>query len=399
MMNRRHLLAAGGALTALGLAPTRGLALANAPTDARLVVIVQRGAHDGLHAVPPYAERDYGRLRPRLAVPAPGAENGALDLDGYFGLHPQLGVYKRLYDAGELLIAPAAASRYRERSHFDGQNLLETGGAAPFQANDGWLNRALAGFGDGTERLGMAFGHTVPLILLGPAGVRTWAPSSLPEVDQDFLVRLMRAYEGDALFTDALAEGMDPLDLGLDGAPPRVRQQYGGGELTLAAQAAAAALVADDGPRIAAVESEGWDTHFNQVGRMNGLLAGYNAAMDALVSGLAPVWDKTLVVTISEFGRTARENGSAGTDHGTAGVSAVFGGPGAGGRILDAWPGLSSRALYEDRDLAPATSLEGLLKGVLIAHLGLSPAHVEDVVFPDSRALPPLDGLTWASSG
>ena len=198
MPDRRLFLKLAGA-TGLAAVGSR-MAFASAPTEKRLVVVVLRGGLDGLHAVPPYADPEYARLRPNLGLAPPGTDDGALDLDGNFGLHPALAPLHRLYREGGMLVVPAATTRYRNRSHFDGQNLLENGSGIPFGAKDGWLNRAIAGLDRSDRRLGLALGPSVPLLLQGPARVATWADSPLPRADEDFLRRLAHAYRGDPLF-------------------------------------------------------------------------------------------------------------------------------------------------------------------------------------------------------
>lgn len=393
MWTRRKLLLTAQASAASALFPGAGFALANAPTDRRLVILIQRGAQDGLHAVPPYADKDYRSLRPNLAVPKPGDENGALDLDGYFGLHPALTTLQNLYKENELAVIPAIATRYRERSHFEAQNLLENGSSAPYGADDGWLNRALTGLGGPNAKLGFAFGFTVPLILRGDAAVATYAPSTLPAVDDDFLNRLLSSYEDDVIFAEALAEGMSPLVDNPMMDSRETRRASRGKDVVLAAKSAATALAAEDGPRVAVIESNGWDTHSGQAFRLNRLFGELDGVFAALKEGLNNVWTETIILTISEFGRTARQNGSNGTDHGTGGISFIGGGAVNGGKIAGEWPGLSARALYEDRDVAPANALEGVLKALLTEHLGASEAHIEDSVFPGSRNILPFSDL------
>ena len=267
MLNRRQFLkfSIAGSLAAAG----PRLAFAAAPTENRLVFVVLRGGLDGLHAVPPYADPEYSRLRPALALAAPGRENGALDLDGAFGLHPALAPLHRLYTEGELLVIPAATTRYRERSHFDGQNMLENGSGIPFGAKDGWLNRAIASLDQGGRRLGLALGPAVPLLLQGPAPVTTWADSPLPKADEDFLRRLASMYMNDPLFARALAEAHGSMSTSVERSMGGRTER--GKEFETAAKAAAQLLARDDGPRIAVMESQGWDTHFAQDRRLSGL--------------------------------------------------------------------------------------------------------------------------------
>ena len=389
MLDRRSFLKLCCA-TGLAAASPR-LALATVPTENRFVLMMLRGGLDGLHAVPPYADPDYSRLRPTLALAAPGRENGALDLDGSFGLHPALAPVGRLYAEGQLLVIPAATTGYRARSHFDGQNMLENGSGVPFGAKDGWLNRAIASLNQDDRRLGLALGPAVPLLLQGEASVATWANSPLPKPNEDFLRRLARTYEGDPLFARALADARGSMAPPMGGASGRRGQRSR--EFETAAMAAASLLARTDGPRIAVMESQGWDTHFGQHWRLARLFAQLSAGLMAIKEGLGAHWRSTVVMVVSEFGRTAAENGSRGTDHGVGGLALLLGGAVKGGRVAGAWPGLTRTALYEGRDVRPTTHYESLFKAALIGHLGVSPAVVEDRVFPQSRALAPAEEL------
>lgn len=369
-----------------------GTAFAAAPGDARLVMIVLRGGLDALHALPPYADPDYHRLRPRLGLGGSRLDVTPVDLDGYFGLHPGLSTLLPLYQAREVLFLPAAATAYRDRSHFDGQNMLENGSGAPFGARDGWLNRALLGLNDFDRRLGLALGPAVPLILRGDAPVQAWSESRLPEVDTDFLVRLQRVYARDPLFFDALHDAQGALKPDFDRA--LLEETRGRAKDTrLAALAAGDLLGRAEGPRIAVIEIGGWDTHFAQERRLSELLAQVSDAILTVKSELGPVWANTVVSVVSEFGRTAAENASAGTDHGTGGIALLAGGAVRGGQIAGTWPGLSARALYQNRDLRAVNAYEAMFKALLIGHLGLSEGFVEDNVFPNAQAFAPMSGV------
>jgi uncharacterized protein (DUF1501 family) len=385
MLERRSFLTGAAALAALASARA---AFADAPIDRRFVLVLLRGGLDGLHALPPHHDRDYRRRRPTLAL----SPDPALDLDGYFGLHPALAELMPLYRAGELLLVPAAATRYRDRSHFDGQNMLENGSGKPYGAQDGWLNRAIVALNGGDRRLGLALGPSVPLILQGPARVRGWSDSLLPAAGEDFLARMTVAYQNDPLFASALRDargGAKPAVGTGDMAGEPGRQQVH----LKAARAAADLLARPDGPRVAVLESQGWDTHFAQERRLTELLGDLSRGLLELKRGLGDAWRETVVMVVSEFGRTAAENGSRGTDHGTGGLALLAGGAVAGGRIVGDWPGLSDRTLYEGRDVLAANAYERLFKAVLTGHLGLDPGFIEDRVFPASRAQSPMDGL------
>jgi len=396
MIDRRLFLQQSGlaGLTATIAAPR--VAFADAPIENRLIVIVLRGGLDGIHALAPHADPDYRRLRPALALAAPGTGGGVLDLDGVFGLHRALAPLQQLYTANELLPIPAVATRYRRRSHFDGQNVLESGSGKPFGARDGWLNRAISGLNAGDLRLGLGLGPAVPLILQGKARIQTWAESTLPEVDEDFLARLAFTYETDPLFGQALADARNTPNApnSQKSMPDEVQKRKPrtprNKEFEKAATAAAALLASSAGPRIAVMESQGWDTHFAQDRRLTALLGQLAHGVISLRDGLGNAWKKTAVIVVSEFGRTAAENGTRGTDHGTGGLALLAGGAVKGGRIGGKWPGLSPAGLYQNRDLRPTTGLESIFKAALIDHMGLSQAFVEDTVFPDSRGVQPL---------
>lgn len=391
LLDRRLFLKLSGIAGLAGTQPR--LAFAAAPTENRLVFVILRGGLDGLHAVPPYADPMYHRLRPNLAVPRPGQAGGALDLDGGFGLHPGLAPLHDLYRRGELLVVPAATTRYRDRSHFDGQNMLEGGAGMPFGARDGWLNRAIASLDQDERRLGLALGPAVPLLLQGDAPVRTWAESPLPKTDADFLDRLAFTYRNDPLFMRTLADAQESREGMPEMAGGGGRRAPRGREFEAAAQVAAQLLAQPTGPRIAVMESRGWDTHFGQQWRLAGLLDQLAAGILALRDGLGAHWRDTAVMVVSEFGRTAAENGSRGTDHGVGGIALLVGGAVNGGRVTGRWPGLGANAQHEGRDVVPTTDYESLFKATLIDRLGIAPGLVEDRVFPDSRTSAPTQGL------
>jgi len=392
-MDRRQLLSSGATLALAG--PLASRAFAAATDDARFALVILRGGLDGLAAVPPYGEGTYSRLRGPLALGAPGSDGSVLPLDGLFGLHPALANLHRMYGDGQLAIAHAVASPYRERSHFDGQKVLEAGGTSPETSDGGWLNRALAALAEESfGRDAIALADSVPLVLRGPVTVSSWAPSRLPDTDEDTLARVREIYEATdpalaAQLTQALnARGLAG-DAGMDGG-----LRGGGQQLAPLATAAGRFLAAADGPRIAVLESGGWDTHANQ-GAAAGTLAQRLQQLDngiaSLKTELGPIWERTTVVIVTEFGRTVAANGTRGTDHGTAGVAFVAGGTVAGGRVIADWPGLGERDLYEGRDLMPTLDMRALFKGVLGEQYGLSARALDTLVFPDSSAVAPVD--------
>ncbi|HXC56693.1 MAG TPA: DUF1501 domain-containing protein [Rhizomicrobium sp.] len=389
MLTRRHAVSLLGAGLAVGAAGLPRVAFAAADTDKRLVVVLLRGAMDGLSAAPPYGDPDYERARNGLAIASP------LKLDATFGLHPNLGGMKQLYDAGELIVVHAAATPYRDRSHFDGQNLLENGSEQPYGLDTGWLNRALTQMPGTGKPLGVALNSHMPLMLRGAAPVTSWAPSLLPPPDGDTVERLAALYgETDPLLASnfAAAQGANGVAMGTSGGASGY--QAFAGLMT----AAAKFLGSPDGERIAMVEIGGWDTHVNQAGAFSPLstnLLTLDRGLAALKAGLGPVWKDTAVLIVSEFGRTVAMNGTQGTDHGTAGVVFAAGGALRGGRVLADWPGLRPAALYQARDLMPTTDFRGIATGVLRDHMGLHGAQLA-AVFPSASPIRPRDGLIRA---
>ena len=396
MATRRTLLATGATLTLL--APFARLASAAAKPDARFVLVILRGGLDGLAAVPPYAEPAYAQTRGALALGGPGTEDGVLDLDGTFGLHPALSSLHAMYRAREALVLHAAATPYRERSHFDAQNVLEAGGVSPSATTDGWLNRALAALDStGEAREAVALADTVPLVLRGELAVTSWAPSRLPETDDDTLARVRRLYEAaDPKLAASLSSALEARSLAGDSNDARMGGRGGANVAPLAA-AAARFLASAAGPRVAVLDAGGWDTHANQGGAQGPLalrLRGLDQGLQLLKTELGTVWRDTSVLVVTEFGRTVAVNGTRGTDHGTGGCAFLVGGAVAGGRVLADWPGLAARDLHEGRDLRATMDLRAVFKAVLHERFGLAEAALARTVFPASDAVTPLEGLT-----
>jgi uncharacterized protein (DUF1501 family) len=399
LSTRRHVLTLLGASSALAISGLPRAVFAAAPTERRFVVVLLRGALDGLAAVPPLGERRYAELRGSLALPAVGVADGCLKLDGMFALNPALAPIHPYYAAGELLFVPASGNGYRTRSHFDAQDLMESGLAAKTGQSDGWLNRALASLqpAGGDRRLGIAVGGAVPLLLRGKIAVASWEPPGLNQAAPEFIQILGRLYAPDALLGPALADGLRAQNMSsevLGDGMAKGPQGYGPKSFKPLAEAAGKLLAAPDGPRIAALEMGGWDTHVGQgsvAGRLAQNLAGLADGLSALATALGPVWKETVVVAVTEFGRTVAVNGSGGTDHGTASVALVMGGAVRGGKLRGDWTGLDR--LEENRDLRVATDARAVLKGVLRDHLGIDAASLERKVFPDAPGLKPMDGL------
>ncbi|MDP6706175.1 MAG: DUF1501 domain-containing protein [Alphaproteobacteria bacterium] len=375
MPTRRDFLELSALLTGSALLPTA--AFAAAPGDNRLVVIVLRGGMDGLALVPPHGDPDLRRLRPTLALPM-GGTKGVTDLDGFFGLHPGLAALVPLYRAHELAFLHAVAGPYRARSHFDGQDALENGTASALGARDGWLNRALAGMPGRAEDFAMNVGREAMLILRGRQATGSWSPDSRLVLAEDSLQFLERLYANDPLFAEALAGAMAAGQQSAMAGGKR-RGRVRAKEL---AQFTARALSQPSGARIAAFSLGGWDTHRGQKGGLNRPLRELSTAITTLKSGLGAEWRRTVVMGMTEFGRTAAENGTRGTDHGTAGAVLLAGGLVAGGRVVADWPGLGERALHEGRDLKPTDDLRRHAAWVLAGLFGLSRSHLENKVFP-----------------
>lgn len=373
-----------------------GLTFARAESDARFVLVILRGAADGLAIAAPYGDGNYRKIRGELALPAPGDNGGLNKLDGLFGLHPSLPNIYEQYREDQALIVHAVASPYRERSHFDGQDVLENGAAQVGTLRDGWLNRALEPLGGALgDEMAIAMAQNTPLVLRGDNSVTSWAPSQLPDAEASTLRRLQDLYASDAFFATRLTQALDAQAIA-DGEPGMGQMRSRGNDaeqLRTMMQAAARFLTADDGPRIAVLEASGWDTHANQgttTGSLANRLEGLDNGLLTLQSGLGDAWSKTIVAVVTEFGRTVAVNGTRGTDHGTASAAILLGGAVAGGRVMTDWPGLRSADLYQGRDLKPTTDMRSVFKAVLAEHLELPETYLESVVFPDSKAAPPM---------
>lgn len=398
-LSRRALLGTAGALFAWSFVPKSAYAAPGA-RDARFVCLVLRGALDGLSAVAPIGDPDYASLREGLALTRDGP-SAALPLDGFFGLHPAMPNLARLYRDGQAAVVHAVATGYRERSHFDGQDVLESGQPGPGQVESGWLNRLLLTLpkGDAIARHGaLGIGPVAPLIVRGAAPVTGWAPALLPRAGDDLASRLMDLYaQRDPVLAGALARGLETDRLATAQAMSGAPRGGGPNAMRQIAQGAARLIGADDGPRVAALAFDGWDTHANEggaTGRLAGLLGGLDGALAAFESGLGSRWKDTVILVATEFGRTVRVNGTTGTDHGTGTVAFLVGGAVKGGRVLADWPGLRLENLHEGRDLRPTTDLRAVAKGVMADLFGVSASVLGRDVFPATEGLEPISGLT-----
>ena len=389
---RRALLLGGASFAAWAYLPK--FARAADGRDPRLIVVILRGALDGLATVAPIGDPDYVALHGSIALSADGP-HAATMLDSFFALHPSMPEFARMYRENKAAVIHAVSTPYRDRSHFDGQDVLESGYAGPGRVQSGWLNRALEVLPKG-ERVtrALAVGPTTPLVLRGAAPTVGWAPVALPQADDDTAARLVELYRHrDPALGVALSQGLqlEKVALGDD-----MRPKPGVNNIRVVARGAAKVMAADDGPRIAALAFDGWDTHANEggpVGRLAQLLSGLDGALAEFESGLSGRWRDTVVVVATEFGRTVRINGTEGTDHGTGTIALLAGGAVKGGRVIANWPTLKPVSLYEGRDLAPTTDLRAVIKGVLSDHLGISENALASSVFPDSAMAKPMRGL------
>jgi uncharacterized protein (DUF1501 family) len=407
----------------------------------KLVVVICRGGMDGLSVAPPVGDPNYAALRGVIAIPGFGQPGGALKLDDTFGLHPALPSVHALALKGEARIAPAIASPDRERSHFEAQDVLENGATAAYGTDSGWLNRALQVMGPGKVKA-ISVGATAPLILRGSVEAASWSPGPGAGRDTRLPGILQDLYAGDPMLSRALASGLATqamatvanadataaLSLGdadaamaAPGAPAPAMtapNAVSGTDMSGATNAGGPAqqttlrqglpaarklgatlagfMIQPGGPQVAAVSIDGFDTHANQgssQGQLATRLAYLDAALDGLAEGMGPAWKDTAVVVVTEFGRTARVNGTAGTDHGTASTALLLGGALTRGGIVGDWPTLAQGRLFEDRDTAPTLDMRGLFKGLLVAQYGVDRHALDTVVFPDSAAVAPTTGI------
>lgn len=382
MIHRRQFLRVA-AMGAGALMVSPRLVLANVETDRRFVFIIQRGAADGLETVIPYGDQALAGLRGQLAVDPAGMHR----LDATFALHPSLKGMADLYANRQALFVQAVASPYRDRSHFDGQNVLESGGSSPYQFKDGWMNRLVSMMPKSKDEA-IAFAPTIPLALRGAAQVASYAPSDLPEAPDDLLMRVGALYDADPQLHALWATAMETRGLAGDVTARQDPATVG--------RTAAGFLARADGPRVAMIETSGWDTHSGQKARLANQLRGLDTLVSALRVGLGDAWGKTAVLIATEFGRTAAVNGTGGTDHGTASAAMLLGGAVRGGRLLADWPGLSEGNLYEGRDLAPTLDLDALIGIAAAESLGLDPELTMRTLFPGRPMARGLSGLVAA---
>ena len=397
----RRVFMKGGALAAVGTAAlpsflTRAVFGQNtlATTAAgrkRLVVVFQRGAADGLNIVVPHGEANYYRMRPSLAIPRSG-ENGVIDLDGFFGLHPAMSAFKPLWDAKHLAIVHAAGSPDTTRSHFDAQDYMESGTPGYKGTEDGWLNRCLVDDKKASPFRAVSLGPTLPRILLGhePAvavnniaqfGVGGNNPNAAPIANT---FEAMYEQSVDAVLHGTGEETFDAVRM-LKSADPAKYQpapgaNYPRGRFGDALRQTAQLLKANLGVEVAFTDIGGWDHHVNETPQLNNVLRDFSQSLAAFWTDLGDLGQDTVVITMSEFGRTARENGNRGTDHGHANAMFLIGGPVKGGKVYGEWPGLENEQLYEARDLALTTDFRRVIGEGVSRHIG---NHDLAAVFPN----------------
>jgi uncharacterized protein (DUF1501 family) len=404
LLHRRDVLRGMALFSGWAFAPR--LVSAAGGRDPRFLFVILRGALDGLAAVAPVGDPDYETARGGLIIPAHGPEAG-LPIGNFFALNPNMPALHSLIVRGDAAIVHATATPYRKRSHFDGQDVLESGQPGPDRLETGWLNRLIGTLQPGDPvRAGsaLALSEAVPLVMRGPQKVVTWTPAGFPDASSDTRLRLLDLYNHTdtrlaRLLEDALAlEGIAGAQSDMAAVMAEIGADLSGisKRFTEIAAAAGKLLAQDDGPRIAALSYPGWDTHRGQgpiKGRLANLLGALDSAIEALHGELEPVWKDTVIVIATEFGRAVAMNGTAGTDHGTGTIAILLGGAVNGGRVVADWPGLSQGSLLAGRDLMPTTDLRAVFKGVAKDHLGVGDRELAEIVFPDSARLPPLSGL------
>lgn len=387
MVSRRTLLQAGGlGLVAAGCFPR--LAYAQAPTEQRFVFIIQRGAADGLHTVPPLGDPAYAGLRKGLAQ----SLDGATRIDSTFSLHPGFKRLSGLFAERQALAVHAVASVYRDRSHFDGQNILESGGTRAYEERSGWMNRLISLLPASDSRA-LALTQGIPMALRGNASVSSYAPAGRQFGDDDLLQRVSGLYTGDNQLSGIWNAALTTR--GLVGEVNQGQGKSASGSAAKLGSMAGHLLAAKDGARIMMIESLGWDTHTVQAGKLNKHVAQLDIVLGALVDGLGDLWRNTLVIVATEFGRTAAINGTNGTDHGTGSAMLVAGGAIQGGRVISDWPGLAPAALYEGRDLKPTMATEAAICGFVAQHYGLEFARVAKALYPMQPGIAAASGAPF----
>ncbi|WP_416831407.1 MAG: DUF1501 domain-containing protein [Erythrobacter sp.] len=383
-LDRRSILGGSIALGTASLA-LPSMAFARTAGEKNLLFVLLRGAADGMAMLAPVGDPGLADLRRATLAEYDGARRA----DGFFAIHPAFDQVGAAYDAGEALFVHATATSYRERSHFDGQNMLETGAAQPYAKSDGWLNRLVGMIGEQageTHPKALAIAPTMPLALRGDAPASSYAPSALPQASDAFMARVGILYGEDAELGGLWSRALETQAMAADDNLRNLRDAQAAGDL------AASLMRGEDGARIAMIELGGWDTHANQVGAFRRNASQLDTLLGAYRAGMGSAWADTMVVVATEFGRTARLNGTNGTDHGTASATLLMGGALRGGRVMADWPGLGESDLYEGRDLRPTIALESVVAGAVAEHLALDPQAALARLFP-GRSGAPVSGF------
>lgn len=399
VISRRKLLQGAGLLAAALATPGIRVSFAAAPVEERFVFVILRGAMDGLAAMPPYGDKNYRSARGGIALPS----SAYVPLDNFFAAHQSFAGFTAMFKNGEAAVIHAVSTPYRDRSHFDAQNVLECGATRPNGARDGWLNRALSLYGNG-GKLGLSVGQTIPLMMQGDVAVGTWAPAADGLPADTVLIALEKLYQKDKLFHTALSQAVDIhniADNAVDGSGFGKKGLAGKGlknQNAMKQTVTAVAKILSDpaGPRIATIEVGGWDTHAQQgldKGPLANLFAALDTGLSTLKAELGTHWNKTVVMVATEFGRTVAQNGTGGTDHGTASCALLAGGAVNGGKVYTKWPGLDKTQLHENRDLRPTTDMRQVAKAILRDHLKLDENAISSRVFPGSDRVIALDGI------
>lgn len=387
-LNRRTFMGVSAGLCAWAFLPRSSSAAGNNDSEKRLLVVLLQGGMDGLHVAPPIGDSNYRSRRGILAQDASTQRS----LDGFFYLNPAMPNFYKAYGEGQATIIHAIAPPLRVRSHFECMYNLESGlpGQLVRSAKSGWMNRLLAHIprGDNVLSMGLQMGGS-PLILTGPEAVLSWTPQGWP-MPAWFTDRLSSVYgKTDPELASFLASGLGTRDLALssrDGQKVLDQAFHGAGNL----------MAAPNGPRIAALTITGWDTHVSQAGALTTRMSALDASLLEFRRALGETaWANTVVACVSEFGRTAFNNGRNGTDHGVGTAALLLGGAVAGGQVISQWPGLSQ--LQDDRDLKATLCTRALFKGLLQDHLNISRSVLDNDVFPDSAEIAPVQGLVRTS--
>jgi uncharacterized protein (DUF1501 family) len=403
-MQRRdflHLMAAAGLMIPVGRSAWAAVGNNGTNTERKLIVVMLRGAVDGLNVVAPYGDANYAQLRPTIAIARPGQENGAIDLDGYFGLHPALASLQPLWDQKKLAFIHASGSPDPTRSHFDAQDYMESGTPGKKSTQDGWLNRLLTELpGPSTPTRAISVGPVMPRILSGRAPATNIAAGEAgtkanlldrPQVGSAFDQLYQNNEKFGRTYQDAKDAHKEMMTASMSPLENEMQMANNGAPLPngFPNDAARLATLMRNDPKIqiAFVALGGWDTHANQgagTGQLANRLTPLGQGLATLAQRLGPMFDDTTIVVMSEFGRTAKQNGNGGTDHGHGNVMWVLGGDVAGGKVYGDWKGLSADGLHEGRDLAVTTDFRSVLATVAERHLYLPDKQLAQL-FPNGR--------------